>query len=251
LTEVGRPHDERPPSGDLAARFSRRRLLAWSGGVALAALLPACARDDEAGDTTPAARGATDATTTGAGASPDCVLTPELTEGPYYLDLDRVRRDITEGKDGLPFDLRVLVVDADTCEPIPDAAVDVWHCDADGEYSGVEGNAGTSLRGIQIADAEGAARFRTIFPGWYPGRAVHIHVKVHVGRNETFTGQLFFGDETLDAVYANEPYRARGDADTSNETDGIFAESSGSTVVDVTVDDDSCSGSVTLGVQPA
>jgi protocatechuate 3,4-dioxygenase beta subunit len=227
--------------------LTRRRLLEL--GLALpaaAALLPACAGDDEAGGTTAAAPAAT---TTAAGASPDCVLTPELTEGPYYLDLDRVRRDITDGKDGLPFDLRMVVVDADACEPIKDAAVDIWHCDAGGEYSGVEGNSGIFLRGIQMSDAKGAAQFRTIFPGWYQGRAVHIHVKVHVGGNETFTGQLFFAGETLNAVYANEPYSARGDADTPNETDGIFAQGGGSTIVDVTVGDDSCSGSVTLGVQ--
>jgi protocatechuate 3,4-dioxygenase beta subunit len=177
------------------------------------------------------------------------VLTPELTEGPYYLDLDRVRRDITEGKEGLPFDLRVVVVDANSCSPIEDAAVDVWHCDALGEYSGVEGNAGTFLRGIQMTDANGAAQFRTVFPGWYRGRAVHIHLKVHLAGGEAFTGQLFFDGETLDAVYTRAPYTERGEADTANETDGIFAQSGGSTVVDVTVGDDSCSGSVTLGVQ--
>jgi protocatechuate 3,4-dioxygenase beta subunit len=241
----GSPKDADGPPGGPSTRFSRRRLLGWCGGIALAALLPACARDDEAGGTTAAAP----ETTTGGGAtSPDCVLTPELTEGPFYVDLDRVRRDITEGKDGLPFDLRVVVVDAEACEPIKDAAVDIWHCDADGEYSGVEGNQGTFLRGVQIADAEGAAEFRTIFPGWYQGRAVHIHVKVHLGGTETFTGQLFFRDKTLDAVYANEPYSARGDADTPNETDGIFAQSGSATIVDVTVNSDSCSGSVTLGV---
>jgi protocatechuate 3,4-dioxygenase beta subunit len=247
VIDRGRPQDvEGPLPGWLSARLSRRRVLTWAGGVALAALLPACARDDEAGGTTEAAPSPT---TTGAGASPDCVLTPELTEGPYYLDLDRVRRDITEGTSGLPFDLRVVVVDAGACEPIKDAAVDIWHCDAGGAYSGVEGNSGTFLRGVQITDAEGAAQFRTIFPGWYQGRAVHIHVKVHVGGNETFTGQLFFDGETLDAVYAREPYSARGDADTSNETDGIFTEGGASTIVDVTVGDDFCSGSVTLGVQ--
>jgi protocatechuate 3,4-dioxygenase beta subunit len=145
----------------------------------------------------------------------------------------------------------VLVVDADACEPIKDAAVDVWHCDAGGEYSGVEGDSGTFLRGIQMTDADGAAQFRTVFPGWYQGRAVHIHVKVHLGGVDTFTGQLFFDGDTLDAVYANEPYTARGDAETSNEADGIFAQSEGATIVEVTLGDDSCSGSVTLGIQRA
>jgi protocatechuate 3,4-dioxygenase beta subunit len=229
------------------SELTRRRLLQL--GLALpgaAALLPACAGDGKTAGTTAAAP---ETTTTGAGASPDCVLTPELTEGPYYLDVDRVRRDITEGKDGFGFDLRVLVIDAEACEPIEEAAVDVWHCDAGGAYSGVEGNSGTFLRGVQISDAAGAARFRTIFPGWYPGRAVHVHVKVHLRGNGTFTGQLFFDRETLDAVYATEPYSARGDPDTSNDADGIFAQSGGSTIVGVTVGADSCNGSVTLGVQ--
>ena len=164
------------------------------------------------------------------------------------MDLERIRRDITEGRDGLPLDLRVRVVAADSCAPIKDAAVDLWHCDAGGEYSGVEGNAGTFLRGIQMTDATGYAEFRTVFPGWYGGRAVHMHVKVHLGGADSFTGQLFFDEETLTSVYMRDPYRARGDADTSNESDGIFAESGGSTIVAASVEADSSSGSVTLGI---
>jgi protocatechuate 3,4-dioxygenase beta subunit len=238
-----------------ASRLTRRRALEWAGAVGLAAFLPGCAGDDDEaagtaadGPTATETQAATGTTTT---ATPDCVLTPELTEGPFYLELDLVRADITDGKDGLPFDLRVLVVDADACEPIRDAAVDVWHCDAGGVYSGVQGDSGTFLRGIQMTDAEGAAQFRTIFPGWYQGRAVHIHLKVHVGGSESFTGQLFFDDATLDAVYAKAPYSARGAADTPNEADGIFGQGGDSAIVAVTVGDDSCSGSVTLGVQRA
>ena len=114
--------------------LSRRRALAWLGGLGLAAVLPGCADDDQT--TTPAT---TTAATTG-GAAADCVLMPELTEGPYYLDLDLARRDITEGRNGVPFELAVTVVDAGSCEPIEGAAVDVWHCDAEGAYSGVEGD---------------------------------------------------------------------------------------------------------------
>ena len=124
------------------------------------------------------------------------MLTPELTEGPYSLDLDLVREDITEGRPGLLFDLRVLVADADSCEPTRDAAVDLRHCDAGGQYSGVEGDTGTFLRGIQMTAADGAASFRTVFPGWYSGRAVHIHVKVNLSGAESFTGQLFFDGST-------------------------------------------------------
>ena len=96
-----------------------------------------------------------------------CVLAPEQTEGPYFLDDQRIRRNITEGKPGVPLTLRLTVVDASTCRPLRGAAVDVWHCDAAGVYSGVQGNAGSFLRGIQRTDAKGVALFRTIYPGWY------------------------------------------------------------------------------------
>ena len=122
--------------------LSRRRALAWLGGVGLAAVLPGCADDEQA-----VAPATTAAATDSTGA--DCILTPELTEGPYYLDLDLVRRDITEGRPGVPFDLAVTVVDAESCEPVEGAAVDVWHCDAEGVYSGVQGDSGTFLRGVQ------------------------------------------------------------------------------------------------------
>ena len=181
-------------------------------------------------------------------AAPDCILAPELTEGPFYLDLDEVRRDITEGRPGTDLELVVDVVDADACEPIKDAAVDVWHCDAGGEYSGVEGNAGTFLRGIQMTDANGRAEFRTIYPGWYPGRAVHIHVKVHLGASETYTGQLFFDDAVTQAVYEAPPYNARPGPDVTNEADGIFGESGGATTLAVRAGDP-YRGEVTLGVR--
>src|ERR671930_181076 len=88
-----------------------------------------------------------------------CVLTPEQTEGPYYIANERVRRNITEGRPGTPLTLRARVVDASTCKPVKDAAVDVWHCDAGGAYSGFGAGAGsrTFLRGIQRTDAKGLA----------------------------------------------------------------------------------------------
>jgi len=220
--------------------LTRRRALAWLGGLGLAAVLPGCA-DDE-----PAATPTTSVTQ----GSADCVLMPELTEGPYYLDLDLVRRDITEGRPGVPFDRAVTVVDAESCEPIEGAAVDVWHCDAEGVYSGVQGDSGTFLRGVQITGADGAASFRTIFPGWYTGRAVHVHLKVALGTTDVHTGQLFFDDATLAAAYESDPYAGRGAPDTSNDADGIYGESGGTTVVAVTPGK-TYRGSVTLGVQRA
>jgi protocatechuate 3,4-dioxygenase beta subunit len=237
---------------DLETPLTRRRALQLAGGLGLAAVVPACATDGSASADTTAAATAEASTETAAtaAAAPDCVLMPELTEGPYYLDLDLVRMDITEGQPGLPLDLRVNVVDAGSCQPIEGAAVDVWHCDAEGEYSGVQGVEGeTFCRGVQMTDAGGVAEFRTVFPGWYAGRAVHIHVKVTPGGDTTHTGQLFFDPPTLSAVYAAEPYAERGEPDQPNESDGIYQQSGGVTVVAVTVDGDSSSGAVTLGVE--
>src|ERR687897_551537 len=144
--------------------LTRRRALRWAGALGLALVVPGCSEDDASEQS---AAGTTTAPTTTAGTtSPDCVLTPELTEGPYYLDLDLMRRDITEGRPGLAYDLAVKVVDAESCKPIEDVVVDVWHCDAEGVYSGVQGDDGTFLRGVLVADGTGTATFRTIFPGW-------------------------------------------------------------------------------------
>ena len=238
MTDASR-HTNGPP-------VTRRRALGLLGGLGLTAIAAACA--DDHGSSAPAGQ-----TTTGAGSAGDgvCVLTPELTEGPYYLDLDLVRRDITEGRPGAPLDLRVEVVDAAGCAPIENAAVDVWHCDAGGTYSGVSGDEGTFLRGVQMTAAEGVAEFRTIYPGWYTGRAVHIHVKVNLGGSETFTGQLFFDDATTAAAYEAEPYAARGEPDTSNAADGIFGQGGASTIVTVTREGAGYGGAVTLGVQRA
>jgi protocatechuate 3,4-dioxygenase beta subunit len=227
-------------------RFSRRGVLAWAGGLGLAAFLPGCG---EEGGGDPVVAPATTATPTVTDATPDCVLMPELTEGPYYLDLDLVRRDITEGRPGAPLDLAVTVVDADSCAPIAEAAVDVWHCDAGGAYSGGRGDSGTFLRGIQTTGDDGLAEFATVYPGWYQGRAVHIHLKVHTGGDLEHTGQLFFDDAFSASVYAAEPYAERGAPDTPNDADSIFAQSEGSTIVAVERAGDAYAGAVTLGVR--
>ncbi len=224
-------------------RISRRGALAWLGGLGIVALIPGCGNGSKQAATAAAA-------STGAGA-PSCTLMPELTEGPYYLDLDLVRSDITEDRDGAPLALRVHVVDASSCEPLKDAAVDVWHCDAEGAYSGVEGGEGTFLRGIQMTDGGGLAQFATVYPGWYMGRAVHVHVKVHIGTSEVHTGQLFFDDETTAAVYGEEPYAERGTPDQLNADDQIFNQSGGTTIVNVAPADQGYLGTVTLGVQRA
>src|SRR6266508_3498830 len=151
-----------------------------------------------------------------------CVLTPEQTEGPYYIASEKVRRNITDGRPGTPLWLRAFVVDASTCKAIKNAAVDIWHADV--VYSGFgEGAASrTFMRGIQRSNAKGLALFRTVYPGWYQGRTVHIHVKIHLGGNVLHTGQLYFPDTVTDAVYRKAPYNSRPNRSTRNAADAIY-----------------------------
>jgi protocatechuate 3,4-dioxygenase beta subunit len=153
-----------------------------------------------------------------------CVLTPELTAGPYYIPNEKLRRNITDGHPGTTLILQLAVVDASTCKPIKRASVDIWHADAAGNYSGFGAGSGsrTFMRGIQKTDARGIATFRTVYPGWYPGRSVHIHVKVHVRGNVVHTGQLFFSDTLTDRVYRSAPYNRRPSRTTRNAKDSIF-----------------------------
>ncbi len=179
-----------------------------------------------------------------------CVLTPELTEGPYYIDGEKLRRNITEGKPGAPLALRLSVVNASTCTPITGAAVDIWHADASGVYSGFGAGSGnrTFLRGIQRTAAGGVATFQTLYPGWYPGRAVHIHVKVHVAGNVVHTGQLFFDDAVTDAVYRRSPYRRRPNRTTRNASDSIYVNGGSKSLVRVRKQGAGYLGTVTMGV---
>ena len=156
--------------------------------------------------------------------APSCVLAPEQTEGPYYIDNHLIRSDIRDGRKGVPLSLRLQVLDASTCKPIRGATVEVWHCDALGNYSGFNAP-GKFLRGGQRSNSTGHVTFKTIYPGWYRGRTTHIHVKVHVGGQEVHTGQLYFADATSAAVSrSRSPYRSRGQKDTPNAADMVFAD---------------------------
>jgi protocatechuate 3,4-dioxygenase beta subunit len=159
-----------------------------------------------------------------ASGSVKCILAPEQTEGPFYIAREKIRRNITDGRRGVPLTLRVTVVDASTCKPIRGAAVDIWHCDAGGVYSGFGQGASsrTFLRGMQRTNVNGVALLKTIYPGWYQGRTVHIHVKVHVGGNVVHTGQLYFPDAVTDKVYRKAPYSSRPGRTTRNATDSVF-----------------------------
>jgi protocatechuate 3,4-dioxygenase beta subunit len=229
--------------------ITRRRALAVTGGtVAAGGLAVAGYRAAFADETTGAA--GTAASATSVSGSTCLTLMTSVTEGPYYLDGALVRKDITEGKSGVPLTLRLTVVDAgDGCTPVPGAAVEIWHCDAWGYYSGyTTANPGgsapaesedgstaddaTYLRGYQIANADGVVKFETIFPGWYTPRTCHIHVKVHTGGEKedgtyeggkvNYTGQFFFDDEIAQEVFTLEPYSRHTGSYTTLDDDMVY-----------------------------
>lgn len=163
-----------------------------------------------------------------------CLLTPRSIEGPFYLDPRLVRPVLAEGRPGVPLRLDLRVIAVGGCTPLSGARVDVWHADAQGVYSGYEGQGDgrrlstvgqTFLRGTQFSDEAGAVTFETIHPGWYPGRATHVHFKVFVGPRTLVTGQMYFPDAVNETIYRTAAYGGRRLArDTLNATD-VFARS--------------------------
>ena len=206
--------------------LTRREALALIG-ISGAAILTGC--------TTAEGRGAKSAALL-----PGCVVRPEQTEGPYFVDgmLNRsdIRSDPVGGavKAGVPLLLAINVsrIAGGACSPIAGAQVDLWHCDGLGVYSGVTDPEFTTvgqkfLRGYQVTDAAGVARFTTIYPGWYPGRTVHIHFKIRTdptaARGYEFTSQLYFDDALTDEVHTRAPYAGKGQRTMKNSDDRIFS----------------------------
>ncbi|MCA1730766.1 MAG: intradiol ring-cleavage dioxygenase [Actinobacteria bacterium] len=224
--------------------LSRREMLGLMGSTAAAITLAGCGvggGQSGSEETTGGSTGtSTTAGTTGtaAEAASTCVVRPEQTEGPYFVDEMLDRSDIREDREGVPLDLtfnvsRVDGGNAAACGPLVGALVDIWHADAAGEYSDVKDNAEgfdtkgqKFLRGYQVTDENGTARFTTIYPGWYHGRAVHIHFKIRDSpeseQGYEFTSQLYFDDDLTDTVQAEGPYAEKGQRDLRNADDGIF-----------------------------
>ena len=196
---------------------SRRQALAGFGSVSLAALLAACNDDDDGS----ALEGATnEKTVTDFDGAARCTRTADQTEGPFYFEVDRVRSDIREGRPGAELRLGVRVRDLDAgCKPIQNAVVDIWHCDAGGSYS-EPGE--TFLRGLQTTDNDGTVEFTTLYPGWYPGRTVHIHAKVHIDNRTVLTTQFYFADDFTDRVFSREPYASDTGRDAFNDSDPLY-----------------------------
>lgn len=237
--------------------ITRRRALGLLGAAGTAAVVAACSKNSSSAtgaSSTTSTSALTQPTTAASSATtvaPACILTPEMTEGPYYLNNEAVRSDIIEGMPGAPLHLVLTVVDAGTCQPIPGAAVDVWHADAIGEYSGFGSTTSnrTFLRGTQVSGADGKVDFRTIYPGWYQGRTEHIHVKVHVGGSVVHTGQLFFDPSVSDAVYATAPYNTHTGQRTTNAQDGIYRNGGAQSMLVLAKDGDGYVGTLTMGVR--
>ena len=226
----------------LAARaFSRRALLGGIGGLSGLTLLGCSSGGSggttNAGSTTGTTSGTTTSTTTTTTTTPgSCVLIPQETVGPYPLFNDITsaaayqRADITEGKTGVPLNVILNIVNvSNQCAPILTAMVYVWHCDKDGYYSGYNQSGAdlrgqTFLRGVQTTDTNGRVTFNTIYPGWYPGRATHIHFRVYLGLDLQATSQLAFPSATTSAVYSTPLYVAKGQNPTTPASDGIFSD---------------------------
>ncbi|KUN81562.1 intradiol ring-cleavage dioxygenase [Streptomyces griseoruber] len=275
-TEENLPENENKPEGPAHKRNMTRRKVVVAGGAAVvgvgaAGALAMTASADEASDATDTASASASST-----AEVCYKLTSETTEGPYYIDADKLRQDITEDKEGIPLTLKLKVIDSETCKPVANAAVDVWHCDALGLYSGYEsfsqggGTAPTDaptgeppsgeptgeppsggtgggggheeptsdtryLRGTWKTDKKGCVTFTTIFPGWYQGRCVHIHTKVHVdgewtdagyeGGHTCHTGQFFFEEEAVLLTEEVDPYSTSTTTRTLLTEDTIYDQS--------------------------
>jgi protocatechuate 3,4-dioxygenase beta subunit len=187
-----------------------------------------------------------------------CVITPEVTEGPYYFDPALERADITEDLPGVPISVQLQVVDQ-SCAPIEGARVDIWHANADGIYSGYANQPGgldttgeTFMRGTLFTDESGLVTFRSVYPGWYRGRTTHIHFKVFLDTANVLTGQLFFPDALSEFIYLNaEPYNARTELrDTLNANDSIATQATRASFAYVKELADAYHVAMIIGVDP-
>jgi protocatechuate 3,4-dioxygenase beta subunit len=176
-----------------------------------------------------------------ADAAKACTLTAEQEEGPFYVAVDDVREDIVLGQTGIPLELEITIISSLTCKPLKHAAVDIWHCNADGIYSDIssEDTLGkTYLRGVQFTDKHGQVKFKTIFPGHYSGRTTHIHARIHInsrdasgkltGGHIAHTGQMFPSDAVNTEVYKLSPYTTETATIVTHDEDRVWTQQHGS-----------------------
>ena len=240
----------------LAKIISRREVLALSRATITALFVVGCTSKKSS-----LAQTSTNKTTL-----PNCIVSPEQTEGPYFVDEKLNRSDIctdpSDGKvvDGVPLQLtlRVSGMENDHCMPISGAIVDIWHCDALGVYSDVTDRSFDTvgkkfLRGYQVTDNNGTVKFTTIYPGWYQGRTVHIHFKVRAAAASVpsyeFTSQLYFDDAVSDRIYTQPPYASIGERTQTNEQDGIFQQGGDKLMLSVTENQQGYAATFDIGLQ--
>jgi len=205
--------------------LSRRQLIGLLGAAGAVAAAR-CGSGD-----TPTSPSTTPSATTSTNSA--CVVTPTETLGPYPSLTDLVRSDIREGKTGTVLTLTIKVVNVNnSCGAVAGANVEIWHVDAAGNYSqyGTQ-TAQTYLRGIQTTNSNGEVTFTTIYPGWYQGRATHIHVEVTINGVSRKVTQMAFPESVNNAVHSSGVYASRGNNPMTNLSDGIFADSLSSELV--------------------
>lgn len=208
-------------------RERREAILVLSAAGAAFAL--GCGGSTPTSPTTTTSTTGTGSTTTGGTGttSATCSTTPSETVGPYPSLQDLIRSDIREDREGTPLQLTISVVNvAASCAPLAGVAVEIWQCDVAGNYSQYGSQtARTFLRGIQTTNEAGEVTFTTIYPGWYQGRATHIHVEVARAGQSLKVTQIAFPEDVSNTVHTQGVYASRGVNSTTNLRDGIFADS--------------------------
>ena len=249
---------------DKGVRVGRREAIQALGSVVAVGFLADCGGGNPA---SPASASSTAQSSAASAATTNaqCVVTPAQTEGPYFVDERLYRSDIRSDpasgivKAGVMLDLTLMLSQisaAGACTPLVGALVDMWHCDALGVYSDVSQQSSVGqefLRGYQTSDASGRVHFTTIYPGWYSGRAVHIHFKARTnpdGANGLeFTSQMFFDESLTDIVHAQAPYSSKGRRNTALATDGIYQSGGTSLLVPLSGSGDGYAGTFYVGVR--
>ena len=254
------------------AEINRRQALRLLGAAGMGSVVLGACRgsDDGEGSQPPGAAGSSTTTAIPAASgavtvamfkdAAACRLTPEQTEGPFYIDVDNIRSDIREDRPGMPLRVATRVMDVDGCTPVKDAVFEIWHCDAGGVYSGFEqasrgssrgpgsGSSSTDqtryLRGAQVTNADGIATITTIYPGWYQGRTVHIHAKVQLSNSKALTTQLYFDDKLSAEVFATAPYTEHRGRSALNRDDSLYRSE---TMLTVAKDGNGYLGLITIG----
>ena len=264
------PFIKRPVKYPVKYPVKRREVLGFISGAAVVSLL-GCQRQSAAEPaetstsavTTPSSAAASSAQTVAETnqAMPTCIVSPEQTEGPYFVEEALNRSDIREGKAGVPLRLilRVSQVSPGACIPLENALIDIWHCDAEGIYSDVTDRRFNTvgqkfLRGSQITSPEGTAEFITIYPGWYQGRTTHIHFKIRNSNNSQnyeFTSQLYFDDAMSDRIYTQAPYSDKGARDQKNQSDRIYQNGGQQLTLQLTEADEGYTSTFDIGLQIA